>query len=60
MSLTNKTIANTYKDLLQVDNSNNGLTTTPRRLKDGSGVNSALKKGVIVTINILNGFLFRV
>tara|TARA_Y100001963_G_scaffold138628_1_gene203637 strand:- start:810 stop:1607 length:798 start_codon:yes stop_codon:yes gene_type:complete len=43
MSLTNKTIANTYKDLLQVDNSNNGLTTTPRRLKDGSGVNSALK-----------------
>lgn len=43
MSLTNKTIANTYKDILQVDNSNSGLTTIARRLKDGNGTKSALK-----------------
>ena len=43
MSLTNKTIANTYKDILQVDNSNSGLTTVARRLKDGNGTRSALK-----------------
>ena len=28
MSLTGKTLANTYKDLLQVDNSNNGVDST--------------------------------
>ena len=43
MSLTNKTIANTYKDILQVDNSNGGITTIARRLKDGNGTKSALK-----------------
>jgi hypothetical protein len=43
MSLTNKTIANTYKDLLQVDNSNNGVATTLKTVKSGNGTDSALK-----------------
>ena len=34
MSLTDKTIANSYKDLLQVDNSNYGITTTVKQIKD--------------------------
>tara|TARA_B100000287_G_scaffold147328_1_gene139044 strand:- start:867 stop:1664 length:798 start_codon:yes stop_codon:yes gene_type:complete len=37
MSLTNKTIANTYKDLLQVDNSNNGISTSTLTIKSGDG-----------------------
>ena len=44
MSLTNKTISNSYKDLLQIDNSNNGINTVAaRRIKDGDGARSALK-----------------
>ncbi len=39
MALTNKKIANSYKDLLQVDNSNNGLNAT-KTIKDGAGVSS--------------------
>jgi len=42
MSLTNKTIANSYKDLLQVDNSNNGVDGNTRKIKDGEGTISAL------------------
>ena len=42
MSLTNKTIANSYKDLLQVDNSNNGIDTSARSIKDGEGTESCL------------------
>ena len=42
MSLTGKTLANTYKDLLQVDNSNNGVDTTVRDIKDGEGTISCL------------------
>ena len=42
MSLTNKTIANSYKDLLQMDNSNNGVDTTAKQVKDGEGTLSAL------------------
>ena len=42
MSLTNKTIANSYKDLLQVDNSNSGVDTTVRSVKDGEGTVSCL------------------
>ena len=42
MSLTGKTIANSYKDLLQVDNSNSGVDTTIRNVKDGEGTASAL------------------
>ena len=37
MSLTNKTIANTYKDILQVDNSNNGISTSTLTIKSGDG-----------------------
>jgi len=37
MSLTNKTIANTYKDLLQIDNSNNGISTSTLTIKSGDG-----------------------
>ena len=44
MALTNKTIANSYKDLLQLDNSNNGLNAT-KDVKDGEGTASALKLG---------------
>ena len=44
MSLTNKTIANSYKDLLQIDNSNDGLDAT-KDVKDGEGTASALKLG---------------
>ena len=42
MSLTNKTIANSYKDLLQVDNSNSGVDTSLRSIKDGEGTVSSL------------------
>ena len=42
MSLTGKTLANTYKDLLQVDNSNNGVDTALRNVKDGEGTSSSL------------------
>ena len=42
MSLTGKTIKNTYKNLLQMDNSNNGVDTTTRNIKDGEGTQSAL------------------
>jgi len=42
MSLTNKTIANTYKDLLQIDNGNNGVTTSTKAVKSGDGTSSCL------------------
>ena len=42
MSLTNKTIANSYKDLLQMDNSNNGIDTSAKQVKDGEGTLSSL------------------
>ena len=42
MSLSGKTLANTYKDLLQVDNSNSGVDGVTRRIKDGEGTESAL------------------
>ena len=42
MSLTNKTIANTYKDLLEVDNGNNGITTTTKTIKSGDGTSSCV------------------
>ena len=42
MSLTGKTLAATYKDILQVDNSNNGVDTTLRNVKDGEGTSSSL------------------
>ena len=42
MSLTGKTLAATYKDLLQCDNSNNGIDSGLRNIKDGEGTASSL------------------
>jgi len=42
-SLTGKQIANTYKDLLQVSNSNSGIDTTLRSVSDGKGTASPLQ-----------------
>tara|TARA_Y100000593_G_scaffold93095_1_gene186734 strand:+ start:838 stop:1638 length:801 start_codon:yes stop_codon:yes gene_type:complete len=42
MSLTNKTIANTYKDILTIDNSNNGITTSRKDVKSGDGTTSSM------------------
>ena len=41
-TLTGKTIANTYKDLLQVSNENDGVDETMRTVSDGDGTNTAL------------------
>jgi len=41
--LTGKQIAESYKDLLQLDNSNGGLTATTRNVKDGNGTASPLQ-----------------
>ena len=42
MSLTGKTKASSYKDLLQMNNSNNGVDTTTRNVVDGEGTASAI------------------
>ena len=42
MSLREKTLKDTYGDLLQLDNSNNGVGTSIKKIKDGSGGGSAL------------------
>ena len=42
-TLTGKLISNSYKDLLQVSNSNSGVDSTVRFVSDGEGTNSALK-----------------
>ena len=42
MSLTGKTKASSYKDLLQMNNSNSGVDTTIRNVVDGEGTASAL------------------
>ena len=44
-TLTGQTIANSYKDLLQVSNSNSGVDGTIRIVEDGEGTSSALKIG---------------
>jgi len=41
--LTGKTVKSTYKDLLQVSNSNSGVDATLRDVEDGEGTVSALK-----------------
>lgn len=43
VTLTGKTPANTYKDLLQVSNSNSGIDATLRDVSDGEGTAGALK-----------------
>tara|TARA_Y100001973_G_scaffold101351_1_gene164307 strand:+ start:459 stop:1223 length:765 start_codon:yes stop_codon:yes gene_type:complete len=45
MSLTDKTIANSYKDLLQFDNSNNGVGGSGTLVKDGEGNSTMLTLG---------------
>ena len=42
MSLTGKTKASSYKDLLQMNNSNSGVDTTTRNVVDGEGTASAI------------------
>ena len=42
-ALTTKTPKDTYKDLLQVSNSNSGVDGTLRSVEDGEGTSSALK-----------------
>lgn len=42
-TLTGKTIASSYKDLLQVSNNNSGVDTTLRTVQDGEATNSALQ-----------------
>ena len=42
MSLTGKTKAGSYKDLLQMNNSNNGVDATTRNVVDGEGTGSSL------------------
>ena len=42
MSLTGKTLSGSYKDILQVDNSNNGITTSAKVIKDGEGTASCI------------------
>ena len=45
MALTNKTIASTYGDILQADNSGSGRTANGTTIKDGLGQSTALKLG---------------
>ena len=42
MSLTNKTIASTYKDIISIDNSNAGFDTNVDQIRSGNGNGSAL------------------
>jgi len=42
MSLTNKTIASTYKDIVSIDNSNAGFDTNIDQIRSGNGNGSAL------------------
>ena len=42
MSFTGKSPAETYKDILQIDNSNSGADSTARTIKTGDGTSSAI------------------
>ena len=54
MSLTGKTLSASYKDILQVDNSNNGVTTSIKTVKDGEGTSSclAISDDIILIVQI--------
>ena len=43
MALTNKTPAETYQDLVYVDNSNSGVDSTARNVKGGNGATSSVQ-----------------
>ena len=45
MALTNKTIASTYGDILQVENNGSGRTASGTAIKDGLGQSTALTLG---------------
>ena len=42
MALTSKTPKDTYKDLLEIDNSNSGVDGTARYIKTGDGTQTAI------------------
>ena len=54
-TLTGKTIASTYKDLLQVSNSNSGIDGTKRAVSDGEATESPLELSSSA-VNISSGF----
>ena len=54
-TLTGKTIASTYKDLLQVSNSNSGIDETKRAVSDGEATASPLELSS-AAVNISSGF----
>ena len=54
-TLTGKTIASTYKDLLQVSNSNSGIDGTKRAVSDGEATASPLELSSSA-VNISSGF----
>ena len=43
MSLTGKTKASSYKDILQMNNSNSGVDTNTRVIVDGEGTESVIE-----------------
>ena len=43
MALTGKSPSDTYKDLLEIDNSNSGVDNTVRDIKTGNGASTSLK-----------------
>tara|TARA_R110002020_G_scaffold10104_7_gene39190 strand:+ start:4049 stop:4813 length:765 start_codon:yes stop_codon:yes gene_type:complete len=49
MALTDKSIESTYKDILQIENSNSGLESTGNMVKDGDGNSSNLLLGTVRT-----------
>ena len=64
MSLTGKTKANSYKDILQMNNSNSGVDTTIRNVGDGEGTASAISLSddnvIIKPVNDDNNTIFQV
>ena len=43
MSLQGKEVSGSFKDVIQVDNSNNGVTSSLKQVKSGSGDNASLQ-----------------
>ena len=63
MSLTGKTPADTYKDIIYVDNNNSGVDSTVRAVKTGSGSSTAIKtsdRSTIITSSTDNTGAFYV
>lgn len=63
MSLTSKTPADTYKDILEIDNSNNGVGSTSKAIKTGNGASTSLSvsdRALSVTSNTDNTSVFQV